>query len=67
MLYLSGHVGVDSSWGVFGFAFQDEARQVFRNIASTLSAAGCTLKDAVVVRTYISDFRRLRIFQRRLA
>ncbi|TWS20876.1 RidA family protein [Tsukamurella asaccharolytica] len=56
LVLLSGQVGVDALWRVVGPDFEDEARQVFRNIATTLAEVDCTLADAVFVRTYLSDF-----------
>jgi 2-iminobutanoate/2-iminopropanoate deaminase len=55
-LYLSGQVGVNAQWEPVNESFQEEARQVFRNVAQVLQDAGATLEDIVFVRTYLADF-----------
>lgn len=55
-LYLSGQVGVNADWEPINGTFEDEARQVFRNVNQVLQDAGASLNDVVFVRTYLADF-----------
>jgi 2-iminobutanoate/2-iminopropanoate deaminase len=56
-LYLSGQAGLDPATGelVTG-GFEAETRQVLKNLAAVLAAAGCSFADVVRTGIYLTDF-----------
>lgn len=56
VLALSGQMPIagDGSF-LAGAPFEEQARQVFRNVDRCLSAAGCTFRDVFKVNGYLAD------------
>lgn len=61
-VFLAGQVPKDPSTGLVPEAFEDQARQVLRNLANVAAAAGSSLRDAVSVRVYLGDMGRASTF-----
>jgi 2-iminobutanoate/2-iminopropanoate deaminase len=56
-LYLSGQVALDPQTGeLIAGDFEAETRQVLKNLAAVLAAAGCTFADVVRTTIYLIDF-----------
>jgi enamine deaminase RidA (YjgF/YER057c/UK114 family) len=54
LIFLSGSVGRDSN-GRFASDVYSQTRQALANIASTLEAAGATIRDVVRTRMYVTN------------
>ena len=55
-LHIAGQVALDSSGAVVGVGDAEaQARQVFANLASVVSAAGGTMADIVKVTVFVTD------------
>lgn len=62
VLYLSGQIALDPRTGALcNGTFEDEARQVFANIANVLEAAGCSVSDMVRVDIFLTDMTRFTV------
>lgn len=56
-LYLSGQAGLDPATGeLVSGGFEAETRQVLKNLAAVLAAAGCSFTDVVRTGIYLTDF-----------
>jgi 2-iminobutanoate/2-iminopropanoate deaminase len=56
-LYLSGQAGLDPATGeLVSGGFEAETRQVLKNLAAVLAAAGCCFTDVVRTGIYLTDF-----------
>jgi 2-iminobutanoate/2-iminopropanoate deaminase len=56
-LYLSGQIALDPATGeLIAGDFEAETRQVLKNLAAVLAAAGCTFADIVRTTIYLIDF-----------
>jgi 2-iminobutanoate/2-iminopropanoate deaminase len=56
-LYLSGQVALDPATGeLIAGDFEAETRQVLKNLAAVLAAAGCSFRDVVRTTIYLIDF-----------
>ena len=56
LLVISGQVAVDSEWKLVGAGdFAAQARQVFKNIASVLDAAGADFSQVAELTYYLID------------
>jgi 2-iminobutanoate/2-iminopropanoate deaminase len=56
LLFVSGIVPVDDAGSVVGGDdVAEQARQVFRNMADILAAAGCSFADVVKVTVFLTD------------
>ena len=56
-LYVSGQTGIDPATGELAAGgFEAEARQVLKNLAAVLAAAGCTFSHVVRTGIYLTDF-----------
>jgi 2-iminobutanoate/2-iminopropanoate deaminase len=56
-LYLSGQAGLDPATGeLVSGGFEAETRQVLKNLAAVLAAAGCSFTDVVRTGIYLIDF-----------
>ncbi len=58
-LYLAGQVALDAEGRVVGATVEEQARQVWRNIADVLEAAGSSLADVVKITYYMQDIREI--------
>lgn len=58
-LYLAGQVSFDREGRVVGRTVEEQARQVWRNIADVLEAAGSSIADVVKVTYYMQDIREI--------
>jgi enamine deaminase RidA (YjgF/YER057c/UK114 family) len=57
-IYVAGHTGQKADDGhILAGDFDSQCRQVFRNIARTLSDAGATLADMVTMTVFLIDAR----------
>jgi enamine deaminase RidA (YjgF/YER057c/UK114 family) len=56
MLFMSGQVPVGAD-GVVPQGFEAQCRMAWRNVAAQLAAAGMTLDNLVMHRTYLADRR----------
>ena len=55
-VYLSGQIALDpETMELVAADFESEARQVFRNLAAVIAAAGGTTADAVKLTVYLTD------------
>jgi 2-iminobutanoate/2-iminopropanoate deaminase len=55
-LYTSGQVALDPATGeLVPGGFEAQARQVFKNLAAVLAAAGCTFQDVVKATVFVVD------------
>ncbi|GAA6139791.1 RidA family protein [Arenicella sp. 4NH20-0111] len=55
-VYISGQIPLDpQSMNVVSDEFEEQAKQVFRNLAAVSQAAGSTLKSAVKMTIYMTD------------
>lgn len=55
-IFLSGQIPVDPKTGfLIEGEVKDQTRMVMDNLASVLAAAGCSMKDLVMVTLYIKD------------
>jgi len=55
-VYISGQIPLDpQSMNVVSDEFEEQAKQVFRNLAAVSDAAGSTLKSAVKMTIYMTD------------
>ena len=57
MLYLSGQIGVDSSFTLVPGGMETEARQVMENIRKVLAHHGCTFDNVVKCTVMLSDMK----------
>jgi 2-iminobutanoate/2-iminopropanoate deaminase len=56
IVQVAGTVGTDPATGeLVGTTVAAQTRQVLRNIAAVLAAAGATLDDVVMMRVYLTD------------
>ncbi len=61
-LYLSGQIGIDPSTGELLQNFEDQARQVLRNVEEVLKEAGYRRDNIVKVVIYLTDISRFKEF-----
>ncbi len=61
-LYLSGQIGIDPSTGELLQNFEDQARQVLRNVEEVLKEAGYRKDNIVKVVIYLTDISRFKEF-----
>ena len=55
-VYLSGQIPLDpATMAMVGGGFEQQARQVFRNLAAVIAAAGGTPTDVVKLTIYLTD------------
>jgi enamine deaminase RidA (YjgF/YER057c/UK114 family) len=58
MVFISGQVAWDAQKRVGGgVSLLEQTRQVLRNVQAAVEAAGGTLKDVVILRIYVVNFR----------
>jgi len=58
MIFVSGQVGLDRDLKLVGEAdVATQAEQALRNLRSSLEAAGASVADITMLRTYIVDYR----------
>ena len=56
LLFTAGQVAIDPSTGeLVEGGFEDQARQVVRNLGHVLAAAGCSFGDVVRATVYMAD------------
>ena len=55
LVWTSGQVAVDGTGSVVPGGITEQTRQVLRNVAACLAAAGCTLDDVVKVTAFLAD------------
>jgi len=55
-IYLSGQIGLDPATGSLVTGFENQAHQVFRNLAAVAAGAGAGLSNAVRATVFIVDF-----------
>jgi len=54
-VYVAGQTPIDPKTGTMPESFEEQTRQVMRNIEQVLEAAGAKLSDVVKVTTYLTD------------
>ncbi len=60
IVFVAGHGPLDDDGGMVGAGdFDAQTRQVFRNLQTTLEAAGATFADVVKVTVYLTDITML--------
>jgi 2-iminobutanoate/2-iminopropanoate deaminase len=55
LVWTSGQVAVDAAGSIVPGGITEQTRQVLRNIAACLAAAGCTMDDVVKVTAFLAD------------
>jgi reactive intermediate/imine deaminase len=55
-IYLSGQIGLDATTGALVTGFENQAHQVFRNLAAVAAGAGAGLSNTVRATVFIVDF-----------
>jgi enamine deaminase RidA (YjgF/YER057c/UK114 family) len=64
MIYIAGQAALDEGGEVVGRGdFAAQARQVFRNLATALDAAGCTPRDLVKLTVFLRDMDDLAAYR----
>lgn len=58
-VYLAGQVSLDREGRVTGETVEEQARQVWRNIADVLEAAGSSIAGVVKITYYMQDIREI--------
>jgi 2-iminobutanoate/2-iminopropanoate deaminase len=65
ILFLSGHVALDSNGEVVGKGdFSKQVRCVFDSLAETLRSKGASLNDIVKITVYLTDIGNLQEFRK---
>lgn len=55
-LYTSGQIALDPETGeIAGPGFEEQARQVLKNLGAVLESAGCTFGDVVKATIFVTD------------
>lgn len=55
-LFTSGQIALDPATGeLVGGGFEEQARQVMRNLGHVLESAGCSFEDVVKATIYVTD------------
>ena len=64
MVLVSGQVPLDADGRLIGYDdAAEQTRQVFRNLATVLAAAGCTMADVVKLTVFLTDLADLGAFR----
>lgn len=63
LVYLSGQPGVDESYTLGAESFDEQMRQVMRNVQAGLEAGGSGLSNLVTMTTWLTDHRNAGRFQ----
>ena len=63
LVFVSGQVSVDGAGKVVGTTFEEQAEQVFANLATVLTAAGARWQDVVKMNVYVRDLTSAKVKQ----
>ncbi|HOU29214.1 MAG TPA: Rid family detoxifying hydrolase [Thermoleophilia bacterium] len=58
LVFVSGHVPLDTAGSVVGSTPEEQARKVLENLGATLGAAGLTLDDVVKTTIFLKDMEQ---------
>lgn len=65
LLFTSGQIPLDPATGEFvPGGFEEQARQVLKNLAAVLAAGGCTFQDVVKSTVFLVDFADFPVLNR---